>query len=261
MAPSLTEVAFALGLGDRVVGVTSYCDHPPEARTRADVGGYLDPNWEAVVGLEPDLVLLIQDHDEAARRLFDLGIPSLQVDQSDVAGILASIRAVAAACGVPDRGDQLAERISARLAAVAAATRGRTPPRVLVVVGRETGTGTVRSVWAAGPDTFYHDVLSLAGGLNACRETSSPYPELSREGLIHLDPDVILDIQPELARQGVDATAALMEWHRLGELRAVREGRVHVLVDPRLEIPGPRVAEAVAVVARTIHPGLEVDPP
>ena len=124
---------------------------------------------------------------------------------------------------------------------------------MLVVVGRETGTGAVRSVWAAGPATFYNDVLALAGGRNACDDSSTPYPELSREGLIHLEPDVILDVQPELARQGLDPDLARAEWRHMAELAAVRRGRVHVLTDSFLEIPGPRVAEAVAVFARAIH--------
>jgi iron complex transport system substrate-binding protein len=133
-------------------------------------------------------------------------------------------------------------------------------PRVLVVVGREPGSGEVSSVWAAGPSTFYNDVIELAGGHNVCRRRIPAYPELSREGLIHLDPDVIVDLVPELDRRAVSATAARADWNGLGELRAVQAGRVHVLDHEFVEIPGPRIADTVVAMARLLHPELEAEP-
>ncbi len=253
LAPSVTEVLFALGVGDRVVGVTRYCDHPPEAATRPQVGGYLDPSYEAIVALRPDLVLLIQDQADTERRLGQLGLATLRVDHHDVAGILASVERIAAACDVVERGVVLRRTLEARLAAVAATVPPGPPPRVLVVVGRAAGGGSVSSVWAAGPGAFYEDVLRLAGAANACATGGVPYPELSREGLGSLDPDVIVDVQPRLAEQGLDAAAAVADWQGLVEVRAVREGRVVVLGDDFMEIPGPRVVDAVEAVAAAVH--------
>jgi iron complex transport system substrate-binding protein len=253
LAPSVTELVFALGLGERVVGVTRYCDHPPEAATRSQVGGYLDPNYEAIVALRPDLVLLIQDQADTERRLGQLGLATLRVDHHDVAGILASIERVAAACDVVERGVELSRALEARLAAVAATVPPGPPPRVLVVVGRAAGGGSVTSVWAAGPGAFYEDVLRLAGAANACATGGVPYPELSREGIGSLDPEVIVDVQPRLAEQGLDAAAAVADWQGLVEVRAVREGRVVVLGDDFMEIPGPRVVDAVEAVAAAVH--------
>ena len=152
MAPSLTETVFALGLGDAVVGVTRFCDTPPCARSRTSVGGYLDPSYEAIVGLEPDLVLLMQDHAEVEHRLSGLGIRSVRVDQSRVAGILRSFEEIATAAGAPGRGRTLAAAVRRRLDAVAD-SHPEPRPSVLVVVGREVGAGTVNSVWVAGPET------------------------------------------------------------------------------------------------------------
>ena len=107
MAPSITQLLFALDLGDRVVGVTRYCHHPAEAKTKPKVGGYLDPNFEAIVSLEPDLVLVIPSSHENRLRLESLGIRVLEVDQHDVGAVLRSVSTVAEACGVPDRGEAL----------------------------------------------------------------------------------------------------------------------------------------------------------
>jgi iron complex transport system substrate-binding protein len=257
LAPSVTEVLFALDLGDRVVGVTRYCDNPPEARRLPRVGGYLDLSYEAVLGLDPDLVIGIQDHREAFERLTQLGVATLRVDQHDVEGILASIERIAGACGVPERGRRLVAGIEDRLALVADRTRGLPRPRALVVVGRDAGTGELRSVWVAGRSTFYDDVLRLAGGVNAAGPSAAAYPELSREGLLHIDPDIIVDLLADLEQRDLDAETALADWSGLSILRAVRSRRLHVLEHEYAVIPGPRVAELVESFARLLHP--EVD--
>jgi len=254
MAPSLTEVAFALGLGESMVGVTRYCDFPPEALELPKVGGYLDPAYEAIVALEPDLVLLIQDHDEVRRRLRGLGVATLQVDQHSVEAVISSIATIAGACGVPERGEALEREMRRRIEAVETATRALERPRVLVVVEREVGTGSVGSVWVAGPETFYDGVVRLAGGTNAFVGRGAAYPEVSREGLLLLDPDVILDLVADLEARDLDPLVLVADWTARGELRAVREGRVHLLTEGYEVIPGPRITRTVEEVARLLHP-------
>lgn len=254
MAPSLTETLLALGLEDRVVGVTRYC---PGVDGAAVVGGYFDPSYEAIVSLEPDLVIVMQSHDELHRRLEDLGLDTLRVDQHDVDGILASIRDIAARCAVEGRGLDLVDRIRSALAGVAAAVDGLDRPRVLVVVGREPGSGRVGTSWAAANDTFYDDVIRLAGGVNAVSSTSIRYPEFSREGLIAVDADVILDVVADGGARGVSVEKAAADWLELGDLRAVRDGRVHVLMDDFVVIPGPRIINTVRTFAEHLHPELQ----
>jgi iron complex transport system substrate-binding protein len=248
LAPSVTEVLFALGLGERVAGVTSFCRYPPEAARLPQVGGYLDLNLEAIVALDPDLVVLIQDHDSARARLDELGVPTLQVDQADLDGILRSIGEIAARCSVPERGSELVAAIRGRLEAVERRVAGLDQPRTLAVVGREAGAGSITTVWVAGTETFYDDVIRLAGGANAVEPSPVLYPELSREGLYHVDPDVILDLLADLDERGVTAEAAAADWQQLAALRAVRSGRELTVV------PGPRVAELVEEVAQALHP-------
>jgi len=254
LAPSVTEVLFALGLGERVVGVTSFCRYPPEAARLPQVGGYLDLNLEAIVALEPDLAVLIQDHDAAQARLEALGVPTLQVDQGDLDGILRSIEEIAARCGVAERGGELVAEIRGRLAAVEQRVAGLPRPRTLAVVGREAGSGTLATVWVAGTETFYDDVIRLAGGVNAAAPSPVAYPEVSREGLLHIDPDVILDLLADLDDRGVAGDAAAADWQELSALRAVRTGRVHLLEHELTVVPGPRVAALVEQVAQVLHP-------
>jgi len=258
MAPSLTETLFALDLGDRVVGVTRYCDYPPRVRELPEVGGYLDPSYESIVSLRPDLVVLMQSHGEVERRLQGLGIATLRTDQERLDGILASIELIAERCGVPDRGRKLAGEISARVARVQQAVADRPPVRTLVSVGRPAARGAVTSVWAAGPDTFYSDALRIAGGVNVVEEVGVAYPEIGREGMLALDPDVVVEIVPGTGAAAVPPATVLGEWTTFKVLPAVASGRVEVLVGDAYVRPGPRIVELVEALAATIRSDVAV---
>jgi len=253
MAPSLTETLVALDLEDRVVGLTRYC---PEIDGAVNVGGYFDPSYETILSLDPDLVIVMQSHDELHRRLRDLGLDTLRVDQHDVRGILASVETIAKRCGVEDRGRGLADGLRLALDEVATAVEGLDRPRVLVVVGREPGAGRVGTLWAAADDTFYDDVIGLAGGVNAISNSVIRYPELSREGLIAVDPDVILDVVADGGVRGVSLDAAAADWLEFEDLRAVRAHRIHVLMQDFVVIPGPRIVDTVRAFAERLHPEL-----
>jgi iron complex transport system substrate-binding protein len=257
LAPSLTETLFALGLGDRVVGVTRYCTHPANVLGLPKVGGHLDPNFEAIVLLEPDLVVVIPSSHENRLRLESLGIRVLEIDQHDVGAVLESVSAVAEACGVADRGTALREELERGLARVKAIVAGAPRPRAVVVVGHQIGGGAVRSVWAAGRDTFYDGVLRIAGGVNAVEGGIARYPELSREGLSALDPDVVLDVIAGVEDRNLDLETVRDGWMRLTELRAVRDHRISVLEGDHMVVPGPRLPEMVEAVAQALHPELE----
>lgn len=254
MAPSLTETLLALELGERVVGVTRYC---PDVEGAISVGGYFDPSYEAILSLEPDLVIVMQSHEELHRRLRDLGLDTLRVDQHDVEGIMASVDAIAVRCGVGERGRHLVDLLQAALGEVSIAVKGLDRPRTLVVVGREPGGGRVGTLWAAADDTFYDDVIRLAGGVNAVPRTAIRYPELSREGLIAVDADVILDVVADGGVRKISVEDAAAEWLEFGDLRAVQSGRVHVLMDDFVVIPGPRVIDTVRAFAEYLHPELQ----
>jgi iron complex transport system substrate-binding protein len=251
LAPSLTESLLALDLADRIVGVTRYC---PEVGGAVRVGGYFDPSLETIVALDPDLVVLMQSHDELRRRFSNLGLETLQVDQHDVQGVLSSLVVIAERCGVGARGRLVRVNLESALAEVSTAVAGLDRPRTLVVVGREPGSGRIGTVWAAAPDTFYDDVVRLAGGANVIEDTGIRYPELGREGLLALDPDVILDVLADGGARGLDLDAAAGDWFDLDDVSAVRAGKVHLLTEDYVMIPGPRIVETVRSFARRLHP-------
>ena len=256
MAPSLTETLLALDLGDRIVGATRYC---PKVDGAVNVGGYYDPSYETILSLDPDLVIVMQSHDELHRRLHDLGLDTLRVDQHDVHGILASVETIATRCGVEQRGRDLVDSLRRALDEVAIAVEGLDRPRVLVIVGREPGSGRVGTLWAAADDTFYDDVIGLAGGVNAISNTFIRYPELSHEGLIAVDPDVILDVVADGGARGVSLDTAAADWLEFEDLRAVQDHRVHVLMQDFVVIPGPRIVDTVRAFSERLHPELQWD--
>jgi iron complex transport system substrate-binding protein len=254
LAPAFTELCFALGLGDRVVGVTDFCDYPPEAARRTRVGGFLNPRRETIVSLRPDLVLAVPEETELAEQLRQLDIRSEVLPLYRLADIDRAIRAVAGWLGDPAAGERLAGQVSAELAGLRPSGGGAKSPRVLLVVGRNWGE--LANIYVAGPDTFLGELLEVAGGRNAYTGKIR-YPSLSLEGISRLDPEVILELYPG-QHLGVDQKASLRhDWDRLPGIAAVRRGRIAILDDAYLAIPGPRVAGSVRKIRQCLLPGAE----
>jgi iron complex transport system substrate-binding protein len=257
LAPSVTESLFALGLGDRVVGVTRYCAHPPEVRTLPRIGGYDDPNYEAIVALRPDLVVGLPRHAEHLERLRRQGLVTLAVQEGGVARIVETLEVLGRTCGAAERAAGLVDGIRRRMSRVENRTRDLARPRVLVTVGRNMGSGGIKDVYVAGRDGFYDEMIRLAGGANPAAATALPFPRLSPEGITRLNPEVIVDMVDDPERGGSSVAAIVAEWDALAEVAAVRDRRVHVISGDRAVVPGPRFVEVLEELARLLHP--EVD--
>jgi ABC-type Fe3+-hydroxamate transport system substrate-binding protein len=250
-SPSITETLFALGLGPRVVGVSSYCRYPAEVEKLPRVGSFLKPDAEAIARLRPDLVIVHAGPHTVSQQLATLGIRVTTVDRGTLAGVYSSIRAIAAAAGVADRGEALVGTIQHRLEAVLAAARSRPQRRVLLVVGRQPGT--LSDLIAVGPGSFLHDLIAAAGGVNVLGDPTLPeYPHISMETVIRLAPDVIVDAgdmgdSVEEHRRRQPATERL--WREQVNVKAARTGDVHAVTTDAFVVPGPRVVEAVESLA------------
>jgi len=254
LAPSITETLFVLGLGDQVVGVSRYCTYPPEAQERTEVGGLFDPNYEAILALDPDLVVMTVEHHQHRVHLDQLGVRHVSVDHQQLGGILASYGILGEVCGVPERAATLEAELRAEMTRLERAAAAHDRPSVLLVVGRELGSGVIRDPVIAGRDGFYDELIVLAGGTNAYAEGAVRFPTVSGEGLLVMDPDVIVDLVPDLADLGVDAAQVRRDWESLPGLRAVAAGRVHVLEGRHLVIPGPRFPQIIDDLATVLHP-------
>jgi iron complex transport system substrate-binding protein len=246
LAPSLTEIVFALGRGDWLVGVTDFCDYPPEARSKPRVGGPMTPDLERVVRARPDLALATADGNprETLAQLARLHIPVFAVKAEGYAGILGSAEAVGRALRAELEAAALVQDIRDRVAAIRRAVALRVRPRVLYLVWTDP-------LIAAGPATYIHDLIEMAGGENVVRERSVPYPRLSWEEVVGAAPEVILVASH---RDGPDRPSIGEVWRGWQSVPAVRSGRIIAVPGDTIHRPGPRVAEGVERLARAIHP-------
>ena len=248
MSPALTEVLFALGLGDRVVGVTTYCDYPPEARRLPKIGGYVDPSVEAVVALSPDLVLVAPaaGNRDAALAIRRLGIRLEVVRCETLEEAYAAIEQTARLCGVEDKGVTLARAIRERVEATAARVRGAPPVPALFCVQLDP-------LVAAGRGTLPSELLELAGGRNLV--SAERYPRIGIESVLSAAPEAIVVTRMD-APDPEGPGRVLDYWRRWPAIPAVKNGRVFVIDATTALRAGPRVAEAVENLAALLHPEL-----
>ena len=246
MAPSLTEILFALGVGDRVVGVTTYCDYPPEAAERAKIGGFVNPSVEAILALEPDLVVVspAAGNRDSALAVESTGIALEVVPAETLADTYIAIHTLAQLCGVKDRGEELAASMRERIERVAKRVAHR--PRVPALYCLQ-----IEPLIVAGRGTLPAELVELAGGFNVVE--SDRYPRIGIESVLATAPDVILQSRMDNTEPGADRVA-LDYWGGWTSIPAVRDGRVFVFDGTTSLRAGPRIADAVEMLARALHP-------
>lgn len=244
IAPSNTEILFALGLGDRVVGVTEACDYPPEAGSKPKVG-HVEMNMEKIVGISPDLVVAVGSMQlPAIETLSGLGIPVVALDPKTLRGVLDSIVLMGRITGTEDKASLLVERLNDEIqgiqlqAAEAVMKEGR--PRVFVEIWDDP-------LMTAGPGTFIDELIRMAGGENVSGDAGMEWPEFSVEAVVQRDPDVIVTVWTD--REDVLRRPA---WNGLS---ACRTGRVYKMNPDILTRPGPRLVEGLRDLLKIIHPG------
>jgi iron complex transport system substrate-binding protein len=253
-SPSITEALFALGLGDRVAGVSTYCRYPAAVVALPKVGTFLKPDVETIARLQPDLVFVHAGPIATATQLAAIGIRTAVVDRGSLPSLFSNIRTISSAASVPDRGERLIADVAAALDRVEAAVAGRPPRKVLIIVGRRPGTLT--DIIAVGPGSYLHDIAVMAGGTNVLASVKMEYPRISMETVISLAPDVIVDVgemgeSPADSEQRRTVTAAL--WQRQTLVKAVRAAGVHAVNDEAFVVPGPRVVDVARTMARWLH--------
>lgn len=237
LAPSITETLFALGLGNRIVGVTSYCVYPAEAKNIENVGGYADANLEKIVAMHPDLVVLSREHEKQRTYLDRFHVRTLTVDDATCASVCSSFAEIGRVCLVTHASDSLIGLFQERLAVTAPTMR---PLKVLFCVGRDSpGAGIIKSVYAAARATFYSDLIVAAGGINAFPDSLPAYPRLSPEGILAIAPDVIIDVAPAMGSYACSLLVA--DWQAMDRIPAVKNKRVYCMSKEYATVPGPRL--------------------
>jgi len=236
LAPSITETLFAMDLGSAVVGVTTYCQYPPEVSQIEKIGGYSNANVEKIIALKPDLVILQEDHKKQKTFLDRFGIQTLTVRYTSIRSMCSSYVAIGDLCGRGSQADSLCQSLSTL--ALEDGEQGLSP-RVLLCVGRAAMPGgTLNSIFAAGASTFYADLVKAAGGTNAYEKPSPLYPQLSLEGLLVLQPDMIIDIAAAMV--DYSCSSLIAQWQDLENLKAVQEQGIYCINASYATLPGPR---------------------
>ena len=252
LAPNLTETVYALGLQDRLVGDTDYCDFPPEAQLKAKVGGAINPSLEAIAALHPDLVLVTKNLNrlETVQALANIGIPSYATDPHTVDAIIASTERLADLLGAPETGTLLGKDMERRIAAI----RDRIAPLPLRSVLFVVWTDPLISI---GKDTFIADALQHAGAVSVI-DSSQNWPHINLEEVVRLQPEFLVFAESvDTAGHTTDTLAGLPGWRILD---AVKHHRFAVISDA-VNRPAPRIASAIEELARQLHPEAFADTP
>jgi len=246
LAPSLTETIYALGLQDRLVGDTDYCDYPPDAQKKPKVGGAINPSLEQIAALHPDLVLVTKDFNrlETVRALETLGIPSYAIDPHTVADILSSTHRLADVLGAPAAGKTLDDELHQQLAGLQTKLAGIPPRRVLFIVWPEP-------LISIGKQTFIADALREAGAVSIV-ESQQSWPQMNLEEVVRLQPDYLVFAASHFAggQRDFDALAARPGWDIL---QAV-QNRHFAVISEAVNRPAPRIVSAIEELARQLHP-------
>jgi len=247
LAPSNTEMLFALGLGDRVVGVTDYCDYPPEAEEKDKVGGFSTVNIEKVVALEPDLILATGRHESIAGNLEGVGLTVVVLDPKNVDDILDDIVLVGRITGQAGVAEELRVDMERRINAITSKVENAERRGVFYVTWHDP----LRSV---GPGTNIHELIRLAGGSNIAGDAKVDYPIYSMEILIERDPDIIIiSSKHGIAGPTAENVGALLQNVNIS---AVRNHRIYEINADLVVRDGPRIVDGLEEMAKYIHPEL-----
>jgi len=250
LTPNVTEILFAMGLGDRIVGRSNYCTWPPEALAIPAVGDTLQMNQEKIIALRPTMAFLITSRTTVIGALEKMGLRTVALRSDRMDELLVSIRTIGRETGRPEAAEALVGRIQKDLAAVRDRVKGRPRPRTLFAFPMTVGSA---QMMVAGRGTFVDELLTVAGAENVFPDASN-WPTISTERIIGLAPEVVI-----VNATGDDAAGDRLEvirraWANWTSVPAVAAGRVYILTEPYLTIPGPRVGLAAEKLAEVIHP-------
>jgi iron complex transport system substrate-binding protein len=251
MAPNLTEILFALGLDDKIVGVTLDSNYPSAATKKQKVGTFWQPNIEAVIAAKPDLVITLRFNQQRnlAERLKQIGYNNLTLNIEKVNELYEAIHTIGAATGKQREANELTRDITEKLDKLSALVGANDKVRVLLVVQREP-------LRVAGRDTFINEMIERAGGENAIGPTLYKYPPIGAEQVIACRPEVIVELAMNQQNMAGQHTSAFEYWSKFKNIPAVTNKRIYVIADDTISRLGPRLYEGTEAIAKCFRPEL-----
>jgi iron complex transport system substrate-binding protein len=252
LSPSLTEIIFALGQGTRVVGIGQYTTWPPEALDRPVCGGFINPDYERILSLRPDLIV---SQEFAASKVAAFAqthnIRAVCPEMQDLDSVFHCIRVMGEALGAEAEAERLSGDIRRDLDDVRRRAAGQTMPRVFVTIARDPGS--LANLSTVGKTSYLNAVLEIAGGRNVFGDVNELYPIVSKEALLQRQPEVIIELLGEGMADDAQKTKVVSAWQTLPALPAVRNGRIVAITESYAMIPGPRVTQLARKLAETLH--------
>jgi len=249
LAPGITETLYALGLDDKISGVTSYCDWPAAARKKTRVGGFTNPSVEKIVSLRPDLILATADGNrkETIEQLERIGLAVYVTDPVDTHGVLRSILHIGEITNREGRARELAEKLQKRLQRITRQIHSKKKPRVFFQLG-------LSPIVTAGRGTLINEVIEQAGGINVAGRDLAKYPRYSAEGIIGASPDIIV-----FAPMVNDKTFVAVKrfWQKFADVPAVKNKRIYPIDADLINRASPRIFDAVEIMAYIFHPEIQ----
>jgi iron complex transport system substrate-binding protein len=253
MAPNLTEILFALGLEDEIAGVASDSDYPPSALSKSKVGTFWQPNTEAVIALNPDLIIMLDNerHRPFASSLNRAGYRVLTLELRKMEHLQTAIELIGRSTDRQLQGEELTDKITQKLDGLSSLVSAEPKVKVLWAVQSEP-------LRVAGRDTFVNGIIELAGGQNAIGPTVQEYPRIGTEELLACGAEVIIE-----AAMGADLQkqqhAAGVFWSKYPNLPAVKNERIYVVKPDTVLRLGPRLPEGLEMIAHCLHPNSFVE--
>ena len=251
VVPAVTEMLFAIGAGHEVVGVGSYDHFPAEADKLPKVGALLDPDFEKILSLRPDLVVVYDSQADFIARLQRASIPIFHYQHAGLADITQTIRSLGEATGRAREAEGVASGIERDLAAIRARVSSLPKVNTLLVFGREPGS--LRGIYVSGGVGFLHDLLVLAGGVDAFDDVKKQSVVITSEQVLARAPAAIIELYDQ-ATTDAKLAAERAVWKQLPSVPAVRNNRIHQLRGDFLTVPGPRIVQAAKLIAEALHP-------
>lgn len=245
LAPSLTEICFAIDGGAALVGVTDYCNYPPEARTKPSIGGLISPNLEKITELDPDLILVTVEGNrkDDFSKLESLGYRLFVTNPRTIDDIYRSILTIGKILGHDSSAARRVESLRKQEATIRSLVKDEKKPKVFAIL-------SVKPLMTAGPSTFIHELIEKAGGLNIAEKATLPYPIYNREEVLHQQPEYLV-----VTTDAVHSLGALFtEFPEWENLPAIKKRQVLLINSDLVTRPGPRIIEGLEILARVFHP-------
>ncbi|NLU10479.1 MAG: cobalamin-binding protein [Tepidanaerobacter acetatoxydans] len=249
LAPSNTEILFTLGLEDRIVGVTDFCDYPEAAKSKEKIGGFSEPNIEKIISLQPDLILATSMHQKPVEELEKLNVPSVVLDPKDFEDVFTSIEIIGKATGQDDKAAAIVGDLKARVKDV---------DDKVIKLTEDERPKVYYEIWpspitTAGPGTFVNDIIQRAGGENIAKDAKKAYPQYSQEMIVAKNPDIIIFSHHGSSNQSAEDILNRQGWE---SIEAIKNNKVFYVEENLVQRATPRLVDGLEQLAMMMHPEL-----